>query len=100
VLVRGDEVLELGPHGVLLGRFAGASYASETVSMQPGDRIVAWTDGIPEARNARGEQFGEERLHSMLRARASADDVVNAVHAWRVENDADDLTMVVVEVDI
>ncbi|HEV7243001.1 MAG TPA: SpoIIE family protein phosphatase [Thermoanaerobaculia bacterium] len=98
VLVRGDEVLELGPHGILLGRFAVASYASATVALQPGDRIAAWTDGITEARNARGEQFGEERLHALLRSRASADDVVNAVHAWRVENDADDLTMVVVEV--
>ena len=98
VLIRGDEVLELGPHGVLLGRFAVASYASATVPLQPGDRIAAWTDGIPEARNTRGEQFGEERLHALLRSRASADEVVNAVHAWRVENDADDLTMVVVEV--
>lgn len=98
VLVRGDEVLELGPHGVLLGRFAAASYGSATVPLQSGDRIAAWTDGITEARNARDEQFGEERLHALLRSRASVDDVVNAVLAWRVEKDADDLTMVVVEV--
>lgn len=98
VLVRGNDVLELGPHGVLLGRFTGASYQSATVPLQSGDRIAAWTDGITEARNARDEQFGEERLHALLRARASVDDVVNAVLAWRVEKDADDLTMVVVEV--
>jgi phosphoserine phosphatase RsbU/P len=97
VLVRGDDVTELGPHGVLLGRFAVASYGASTVALQPGDRVVAWTDGIPEARNARGEQFGEERLFALLREGASADDVVNAVHAWRVKEDADDLTIVCVE---
>lgn len=98
VLVRGDEIIELGKHGVLLGRFAAASYIAASVDLQPGDRIAAWTDGITEARNARGEQFGETRLYALLRSRASADEVVNAVHAWRVENDADDLTLVMVEV--
>jgi sigma-B regulation protein RsbU (phosphoserine phosphatase) len=97
VLVRGSERTELGPNGILLGRFAAAAYASSTVALEPGDRIVAWTDGIPEARNARGEQFGEERLFALLRGGASADDVVNAVHAWRAQEDADDLTIVVVE---
>jgi sigma-B regulation protein RsbU (phosphoserine phosphatase) len=97
VLVRGEEVVELGPHGVLLGRFAVAPYAASVLSLSPGDRIVAWTDGITEARNARDEQFGEDRLYSLLRARASVDEVVNAVHAWRVTDDADDLTMVAIE---
>ncbi len=97
VLIRGNDVVELGPHGVLLGRFAIASYLSSTVALEPGDRIVAWTDGIPEARNARGDQFGEERLFALLRSGASVDDVVNAVHAWRTQEDADDLTIVVME---
>ena len=98
VLIRGNDIIELGPHGVLLGRFAIASYSSSTVELSPGDRIVAWTDGITEARNAREEQFGEERLHALLRAGASVDDVVNAVHAWRVADDADDLTMVAIAI--
>ena len=98
LLVRGHELMELGPQGILLGRFAAASYASETIALRPGDRVVAWTDGIPEARNARGEQFGDERLAALLHAGASADEIVDAVHAWRVQEDADDLTIVVVEV--
>ena len=98
VLVRGDAITELGPHGVLLGRFAIASYSSSTVELQRGDRIVAWTDGITEARNARDEQFGEERLYGLLRAGASADEIVDAVHAWRVTEDADDLTLVAIDV--
>ena len=99
LLFRGDSVRELGPHGVLLGRFAGASYSSATVSLEPGDRIAAWTDGIVEALNARDEQFGEERLRALLRSGATADDVVEEVHRWRVASpDADDLTIVIIDV--
>jgi sigma-B regulation protein RsbU (phosphoserine phosphatase) len=96
LLVRGDEIVELGPHGVLLGRFAIASYSSATVPLQPGDRIAAWTDGVVEARNARGEAFGEERLHALLREGASPDTIVEEVLRWRA-GDADDLTMVILE---
>jgi sigma-B regulation protein RsbU (phosphoserine phosphatase) len=99
VLIRDDEVQDLGPHGMLLGRFAVASYAAATVPVRTGDRIAAWTDGVVEALNARGEQFGEERLRELLRSGASADEVVDAVHRWRVQSaDADDLTIVVVDV--
>ncbi|MEO8378905.1 MAG: PP2C family protein-serine/threonine phosphatase [Acidobacteriota bacterium] len=101
VIVRGDTVLELGPHGVLLGRFAIAAYGVETVPLVAGDRIAAWTDGIVETRNRRDEPFGEERLHDLLRKRATADDIVDAVLRWRAGDlaDADDLTIVIVEVD-
>lgn len=97
LLVRGDEILELGPHGVLLGRFATVSYASATVPLQPGDRVAAWTDGIVEARNGRGEAFGEPRLYDLLRRGATPDAIVDDVLAWRA-GDADDLTIVIVEV--
>jgi sigma-B regulation protein RsbU (phosphoserine phosphatase) len=97
VLVRGSEIVDLGPHGVLLGRFAVAAYSSATVALQPGDRVAAWTDGIVEARNALGEEFGEERLHAMLRAGATPDAIVEDVLRWRA-GDADDLTIVVVEI--
>lgn len=99
VLVRHDDVRELGPHGVLLGRFPVARYDAATEQIEDGDRIAAWTDGIVEARNARGEEFGEERLHALLRERASADAIVDAVHRWRAASeDADDLTIVIVDV--
>jgi sigma-B regulation protein RsbU (phosphoserine phosphatase) len=97
VLIRGDAVRDLGPHGVLLGRFAIAAYEAETVALQPGDRIAAWTDGLVEARNVRDEQFGEERLRAMLREGATADAIVEAVLAWRT-GEADDLTIVIVDV--
>ncbi|HEU4888967.1 MAG TPA: PP2C family protein-serine/threonine phosphatase, partial [Thermoanaerobaculia bacterium] len=101
LLYRDGEFLELGGAGVLLGRFADARYVAVATELMPGDRIVAYTDGIPEARNARDEMFGEERLRGLIRAGASADSVLVAVQEWRgTSEDADDLTIVVVEVTL
>jgi sigma-B regulation protein RsbU (phosphoserine phosphatase) len=86
---------ELGESAVLLGRFADARYASSLTDLREGDRIIAYTDGLPEARNTRDEMFGEERLRDLVRA-GSAADVLAAVRAW-VANDADDLTIVIVD---
>lgn len=97
LLYRDGTFQELGGHGMLLGRFAAARYTASTTSLAAGDRIVAFTDGIVEARNARDEQFGDERLKELI-ARGSASDVLAAVHQWRVEDDADDLTIVIIDV--
>lgn len=95
LLLRNGAFEELGVPGVLLGRFANVRYTATGIALQPGDRIVAYTDGIPEARNARGEAFGEERLREAVR---KGEDVIAAVHAWRDDEDADDLTIVVIDV--
>jgi phosphoserine phosphatase RsbU/P len=103
---RGDRFLELGTPGVLLGRFAGARYTAATTALEPGDRIVAYTDGVVEAMSTKRELFGEERLQTIVRestaldVRAVADAIVAAVRGWRVEDeDADDLTVVVIDVE-
>jgi sigma-B regulation protein RsbU (phosphoserine phosphatase) len=101
LLLRGGSFFELGGAGVLLGRFASARYTAVATDLQPGDRIVAFTDGIVEARNARDEQFGEERLRASIARSASIEELIAEVHAWRAATDpaeADDLTVVVVEV--
>ncbi|MDP9191615.1 MAG: PP2C family protein-serine/threonine phosphatase [Acidobacteriota bacterium] len=100
LLYRNGAFLELGETGVLLGRFADARYTATFTHLQPGDRIIAYTDGIPEARNGRDEMFGEERLKDVLRGSATTEDVLAAVHRWRGNaiEEADDLTIVIVEV--
>ncbi len=97
LLYRDGTFQELGGTGVLLGRFSDARYTATSTDLLPGDRIVAYTDGIPEARNAQDEMFGEERLKEAIRG---TDDVLAAVHRWRgsATEDADDLTIVIVEV--
>ena len=49
-----------------LGVLPTASYEQAQVPLSPGDRLVMYTDGITEARNALDEEFGEERLLSCV----------------------------------
>ncbi|CAJ65116.1 MULTISPECIES: PP2C family protein-serine/threonine phosphatase [Frankia] len=56
--------LPLGPTGPILSDlFAGTSiWTSRSLRMAPGDRLVVYTDGLSEARDAAGEQFGTDRI--------------------------------------
>ncbi len=49
-------------NGIALGVMAGAEFEQATVSCSPGDTIVFYTDGVTEAFNDQGEEFGMERL--------------------------------------
>jgi phosphoserine phosphatase RsbU/P len=100
LLLRDGKFRELGTNGILLGRFGTARYESQRTSLVPNDRIVTWTDGIVEARNARAEAFGEERLRDIVQSGGSAGAVIDAVHRWRGRDrdDADDLTIGIIDV--
>jgi serine phosphatase RsbU (regulator of sigma subunit) len=50
-----------------LGLVEGADYSTLSIEMHTGDRAVLLTDGIPEARNERGELFGFSRVEATLR---------------------------------
>lgn len=67
ILLRSEgkcERLEAG--GTLLGLRKNELFAEGRVTLQAGDRLLLFTDGIPEAENESGEAFGEERLHQLL----------------------------------
>ena len=67
-LLRRDASCErLGEGGGVLGIFIDQTYAMGTVQLAPGDRLVLYTDGVTEANNPAGEEFGEERLLALLR---------------------------------
>lgn len=63
-----DETVQLDEGGFLLGAFPDVTYTRARVQLFPGDIIVAYTDGITEAMNIQGEQYGLQRLLSLLRA--------------------------------
>jgi len=54
------------PPGLVLGGMENSKYRSISLSLQPGDRIILYTDGVPEAQNCNGEFFAEERLLQTL----------------------------------
>jgi serine phosphatase RsbU (regulator of sigma subunit) len=50
-----------------IGILKGSTFESSAIQLQPGDMLVAYTDGITEAENAQGEQWGCRRLENLLR---------------------------------
>jgi PAS domain S-box-containing protein len=59
-------VAEIGRYGTLLGGFASVSWPETTFTMQPGETLVAITDGVTDAIGPGEERFGNERLHELL----------------------------------
>jgi serine phosphatase RsbU (regulator of sigma subunit) len=57
---------QVASQGPMLGIRQGVSYEGETLPVRSGDLLAFYTDGITEARRADGEQFGAERLASVL----------------------------------
>jgi sigma-B regulation protein RsbU (phosphoserine phosphatase) len=56
----------LPPTGPVLGIFAGANFAIATATLRPGDTLLLYSDGVPEATSRTGEQFSEARLRALL----------------------------------
>ncbi len=101
---REGRVEELVHPGMVIGRLRRATYTEASAALGPGDRLLLFTDGIPEAASPAGEQFGDERLQGFLREHAAlssdaiADALLARIAAWtgRSEGFDDDLTLVVV----
>ena len=54
----------------MVGMFPDMEDDEATVELCPGDVLLAFTDGVPEAHNPENEEFGEERLQLLLRQTA------------------------------
>jgi phosphoserine phosphatase RsbU/P len=97
------ELLELTQHGIPLGIDDAGPYECESVHLSPGDVVFFYTDGVTDALNAAGEDFGKERLMHVVRTTCgeSSRDVCDAVRealTTFIGNaaPADDATFVVV----
>jgi len=69
--------------GVVIGILDEVRLADATVTLAPGDVLVAYTDGLTEAFNANHEMFGDERLIQIIGAHpsASAQELLDAIMA-------------------
>lgn len=88
------------PEGTILGMFEGADYQAASLTLRPGQSLLAYTDGVTEATDGTGEFFCEERLQTILDGRGGLDakaltDVVKeAVYAFSGgAHPRDDLTL-------
>ena len=105
LLLRPDGTTDrLSEGGVALGVLEDTRYEERPVAVAAGDVIVLYTDGVSEAENEAGEQFGEERIERIIRsypqhtARELMQDVVAAVLDWAGEKGlGDDLTLMIVK---
>jgi serine phosphatase RsbU (regulator of sigma subunit) len=100
------QIDELGAGGMIIGMFPGAEYTAATVPLQTGDVLVAFTDGVTEALNEQGEEFGEERVKELLRrsAKLAALDIRAAIAGellrWMgTTPQHDDITFIVLKVN-
>ncbi|HWF86947.1 MAG TPA: PP2C family protein-serine/threonine phosphatase [Vicinamibacterales bacterium] len=66
-------VEESREHGLLLGFLPDATYMNREIALEDGDRLLFYTDGIPETRNPRGDFFDEERMRRWLTSTDSRD---------------------------
>lgn len=66
-LIHEDSVKTLGASSVPLGMLPGSSYEECPIRLESGDLLVAYSDGLTEAENERGEQFGMERVETLIR---------------------------------
>jgi PAS domain S-box-containing protein len=105
LLVRaGGDVEEVIVRGTLLGVEAEPILEQASLTLEPGDTLVLYTDGVTDARDPSGEWFGEERLHAALQAAAGADAQTVAaaldetVAAFEQGNSRDDRAIVVLRV--
>ena len=76
---RAPEVEELAvPAGFPLGLYPGAEYGQGSYTLNPGDVIVAYTDGIVEAMDAADTVYGEDRLREVMTAKAASPETTMA----------------------
>ena len=100
-------VLWLSKGGLLAGAFEDASYEEEVVALRTGDTVVVYSDGLTDAENPAGEQFGEDRLHETLKdasrsesPEAALDSVLRTIQEFAAgQPQADDITLLVVRYD-
>jgi sigma-B regulation protein RsbU (phosphoserine phosphatase) len=103
LLIGRNGVRRLEEGGLIVGMFEHASYEQETVQLDPGDIVVVFSDGVSEALSAAGEEFGDQRLQSVVAGHlqdspdATLEAMLDAVRAFTkgaVQND--DVTALVV----
>jgi serine phosphatase RsbU (regulator of sigma subunit) len=93
VAVHGNEIRRLKECNLIVGLISGAEYASSRCRLAPGERILLTTDGITEAEDVNGAQFGDEGLDEVVQL-DNLDAILERVSKFQAPNESqDDLTL-------
>ncbi len=100
----GDFEFLQGPAGFVLGGMEGIAYKRQTITLEPGDEIFIYTDGVVEATNVNQELYGNDRLQNALN-KHKEDNAMNLIDHIKEDVDAfyegapqfDDITMLSVK---
>lgn len=103
LLVRDGAVEPAGEHGTLLGALRNARWPERTCVLQPGETLVAFTDGVTDALGDGGVRFGEGRLKEQLvcvragSAESTCNAIADSVKAFQHGEQVDDIAIVVLQ---
>ncbi len=101
ILVLPDVTRELGLGDPALNLRRSHDYRDAEIAFEPGTQLLLYTDGISEGRSPAGEEFGTDRLTTLLAgahrsAPALRDDVLSAIAGWTQGQFDDDVTMLAI----
>ena len=103
ILRANGDVERLSATGMVLGVFPDGLYEDQSTTFHSGDRLICYTDGLTDAEDISGNDFGEDRLIAAVRecpASASATGIVDALTGtlaiWTGGAVQDDATLIVV----
>ncbi|TGK02566.1 hypothetical protein EHQ53_13780 [Leptospira langatensis] len=93
------------PSGMAITELMKSPYHTETTVMGPGDKLVLYTDGLPEAREPNGDFYGDEKFLELLSDCANLEPdpfcstVIQQIRSFTQEgnNSHDDMAMIVLE---
>jgi sigma-B regulation protein RsbU (phosphoserine phosphatase) len=94
-------------NGLLIGFRTGENYPVAEIHLHKGDRFILYTDGLTEPENEHGEQFGDRRLHDIIRANNNIPApelgaiLKSELFLWQEKsgNQQDDITWVIIDVN-
>jgi len=99
-----EEALTAG--GIMVGAIEDVSFDKDTVTLNKGDVLVLYTDGVTDASNQQEEFFGEERFFQLVKENfsLSAQELIDKIYRGITDFSAgapqfDDITMIVLKID-
>jgi serine phosphatase RsbU (regulator of sigma subunit) len=104
LVLRGEEVIELGSEDMILGIDPEQAYHQHIFVFEPGDLLLIYTDGLPDAMNYSGETFGRQRILEAFRQGGATAETVAQNILWQarkfvgISKRTDDITMIVARI--